>query len=192
MAELVNFVVDYSRSIDRNSPFVIFGHSFGALLAFEVAQRLKKLGFSIAGLIFAGAKAPHDHDRRSSNWHLLPDAELIINLKELGGIPAQIFDETALIQMLLPVFRADFLLLAQYSHKAEFKARFDAKVTVLGGSNDSLVSAESLMRWNEIIDDRVSIKMLDGGHFFILEQATRILWMIKNWIRDAQEGKARV
>src|SRR6185436_20768362 len=90
-------------------PIALFGHSMGAIVAFELAARL---GRQVRHLFVSGSSAPHLHlvKERSS----LSDAELVRELAEMGGTPREILEDAEMMELLLPMLRADFALVESY------------------------------------------------------------------------------
>ena len=98
-------------------PFALFGHSLGALLAYEVALRLSAEGHSPEHLFVSGHQAPAIASRRAPIAHL-PDAAFIQGLIDLGGTPPEILDAPELLALLMPMLRADFALAERYKAPA--------------------------------------------------------------------------
>lgn len=181
--DIVNLVAKEISRLDGCRPVIIFGHSMGAVVAFELARMLDVLGHSIKGLILAASRAPHDLNNCVMEWHLLPDEDLINRLKELGGTPDEVWQETELHQLILPVVRSDFKILSLYRPDAEsIRSSLGVDVQILGGSDDPIVSHSNLQRWAEILDDNVDVSVFCGNHFFIFEHADKIIELIKRKI----------
>src|SRR5260370_20858382 len=94
-----------SPFLDR--PFALFGHSLGALVAFELCQELRSMRQPVANHLFVSARpAPHLPDRRPPIHHL-PDEALAAELRRLNGTPEDVLGDSALIELILPHLRAD-------------------------------------------------------------------------------------
>jgi medium-chain acyl-[acyl-carrier-protein] hydrolase len=156
---------DLSRfALDR--PFVLLGHSMGALLAFEIARALRQRGHEMPRLmVLSGCRPPHAIVIRSP-IHGLPNEELLTALQDrYGGIPAVVRDNPELWNWLLPAIRADFQMLETYHYTEEVP--LDVPMLVLGGTEDGAVSAGQLMEWRQYTTKDCSVRQFPGGHFFI-------------------------
>lgn len=124
--------------------FALFGHSMGALLAYETAHRLAALGRAPACLFVSGYWAPQlPHRRRQV--HLLPEDELIRQLRDLEGTVPEVLDHPKLLEFLLPLIRADFELCETYRWSS--RPLLDVPVVALGGASDPGVEVPPLAAW---------------------------------------------
>jgi surfactin synthase thioesterase subunit len=147
-------------------PYALFGHSLGALVAFELARRLRQqYGTHPACLFFSGRQAPHLAERLGP-IHLLPTEEFIEQLRgRYDGIPQAIFENPEWLQFFLPVLRADMAVLETYQHKSG--SPFQCPIGVFGGLEDRLVGIEELEAWRVHTTGAFQLQLYPGGHFFI-------------------------
>ncbi|PYY78118.1 thioesterase [Pseudomonas sp. TKO26] len=161
-----------------NSPYALFGHSLGALLACELAHALRALGCPEPVALFAsGTAAPtlrSEYDRGFAEPKT--DAQLIEQLRTLNGTSEEVLANQELMSLTLPILRADFLLCGGY--RPLQRPLLNCPVHVLGGKADRATS-EQLIGWSKETHGGFSVDMLAGGHFFIHEHEARVLSLIK-------------
>lgn len=154
-------------------PFVFFGHSMGAGIAFELTRWLRREGKPLPRALFvSAARAPQS--RRGYTPPAEPtDEELIEQLRRLEGIPEEVFGKPELLNLLLPVLRVDTRLYRNYVYAAE--APLPIPVFAYGGAADPNVWAEQLEAWREQTADGFERREFGGGHFYLREEAAGFL-----------------
>ena len=157
-------------------PFAFFGHSLGALMAFEVTRRIRRdLKVEPSRLFVSGCRAPHisygDLPR-----HKLPDDQLINELRRLNGTPNTVLESAELMALMLPMIRADLEMIETYSYTAE--PPLSCPISAFGGLRDSEVRLEHLDAWKSHTTGTFSLSMLDGDHFFIKQAESRLLQQV--------------
>lgn len=157
-------------STDR--PYALFGHSFGALIGFEVSRAIARGGAPPPLTLFvSGSGAPHLPD--PNPWlHTLTDTELIASIARLNGTPRQVLAEPDLMRLLLPMLRADFEAYETYSYAEG--PRLECPITAYGGLSDPRVARDRLQGWEAQTTASFSVRMFPGDHFF-LESARKDL-----------------
>ena len=174
MGPLVDAIV---AEVTFQAPFAFFGHSLGALVAYEVAKVLHATGRRQPDRLFASAcPAPH-LPRIDPPIHQLPDEELaaLIN-QEYASLPAEIMENPDLLRLVLPAHRSDFELVETYEYHAG--EPLDRPLTVIGGTEDELTESE-LAAWGRHTATRLDLQLLPGGHFYLREQRDRLLHLVK-------------
>jgi medium-chain acyl-[acyl-carrier-protein] hydrolase len=157
--------------LDR--PFAFFGHSVGALIGFEVARQLRRTGhLSPFHLIVSGRLAPQ-LPAATPPIHRLPDADFLAELQRYNGTPAIVLENAAVMNVFMPILRADLAMNETYVYQPE--APFDFPITAFGGLEDSQVSQAALSGWAEQTTANCRIELLPGNHFFLKEQKMAIL-----------------
>ena len=148
------------QNIDR--PFFFFGHSMGAVLAFEIACRINPQ----PQILFVSAcGAPHVSNPNAP-IHNLPDSEFIKSLQELNGLPAEVSKNEELMELLLPTLRADFEAIENYKYISH-EHRLDCPIIAFGGENDFHVDRARLDAWEYHTNGSFKSKIFPGDHFFI-------------------------
>src|SRR5262249_3231561 len=149
--------------LDR--PFAFFGHSMGALLGFELARQLRRMGAAGPAHLFVSGRRAPQVARSEAPIHALPDAAFRDEHRRFTGTPAAVLDNAELLELLLPTLRADFTLVETYTHHAE--APSDTPITAFGGTDDPLASWEQLDAWRAQTTGSFRLCMVPGGHFFL-------------------------
>jgi surfactin synthase thioesterase subunit len=169
--ELVPRLVDGLRPW-LDAPHAWFGHSMGALLAFEACRTTMNAGLAVPSrLLVACQPAPHLLEHRYAG--LGPsDDDLVAYLEQLGGVPPRVRENPA-FSAFLPMLRADIEILRTYHHRPG--PALDLPITVYGGAADEGVTAGELASWSEHSVTGCEVRMLPGGHFFPREDPGRLL-----------------
>jgi medium-chain acyl-[acyl-carrier-protein] hydrolase len=167
LTALVEHVTDAVRPhLDR--PFVLFGHSMGGLVAFELARALRRTGEPMPAELCVSAVAAAHISRDGPPVHRLPDGELIDRIRRLNGTPAQIL-ESDLLALMLPVLRADFEVVETYVHQPA--APLDCPLVALGGLRDRVVPHAHLEQWRLHTRGDFALALVPGDHFFLNQPA---------------------
>lgn len=145
-------------------PFAFFGHSFGALLAYETARALRRQGVAQpCHLCVAGRDAPHLPHGYPKTYGL-PEPQFIEVLRGYGGFDERILGEPELLRFFLPVLRADLEMNTEYVHLPETPLALP--ITALRGTDDRVCSSARLAAWRELSTGPFAAGELGGGHFF--------------------------
>jgi medium-chain acyl-[acyl-carrier-protein] hydrolase len=158
-------------------PFAIFGHSMGAVLAYEIARAIKAAAGREPLALFASGRRGPDIPPRGRNRYDLPRDELIAELKAFNGTPAEVFQSDELLELVLPMLRSDLELVESY--RTGPGARLTCPVIAIGGSKDPDVSPEELAGWETASAGPFRSVVLDGDHFFINSARTRLLQAVR-------------
>lgn len=146
-------------------PFAFFGHSLGAIVAYEVAQKLRaEHGQGPLCLLVSARRAPHVPPDDEPMYDL-PSEEFRERLNEFEGTPAEVLAHPELMELLEPMLRADFEVNDTY--EAGDHAPLDCPVTAFGGLEDQDVSREMIEAWRETTTGAFRLRMFPGGHFYL-------------------------
>ncbi len=172
VAPLLSALSD-SLERDLEGPFALFGHSLGALLAFELARELRREFLPQPVRLFvSGCGAPQE-PYLYPPIHTLPEAKFLAELQRWGGTPLEVLAHQELMQLLLPALRADFALRETYAYADE--PPLDCPISAFGGLDDRWVSRESLDAWRAQTYAAFSLQLLPGDHFFLASSRPRLL-----------------
>jgi medium-chain acyl-[acyl-carrier-protein] hydrolase len=154
-------------------PFAFFGHSMGAVLAFEVARGLASRGVPPSHLIVSGRRPPHIPDL-APPLHGLPDPEFVAEInRRYGGIHPEIFKNRDILALLLPCLRADIAALE--THRPTPGSPLACPISAFGGADDPLTPRVHLDAWRGETTGTLEVCVFPGGHFYIEPQRDRVL-----------------
>ncbi len=175
MDPLVNELTQVLRPyLDR--PFAFFGHSMGAVISFEVARSLlHHRGIGPVHLFVSACRAPQ-LPRLGSPLHTLPDPDFLEELRRLQGTPESLLRNRKLMEILLPLLRADFSLYDSYHYRST--PALVCPITAFGGQQDPTVDRKELEAWQEQTQGNYSIHLLPGDHFFLHTQQSCLVRMV--------------
>ena len=156
-----------------DKPFAFFGHSMGATISFELARYLRREHHLMPRHLFnSGRRAPHVPGTQAHTYNL-PDDEFLATLHDLKGTPREALEQPELMELLLPLLRADFELSETYTYLDG--PLLDCPMSIYGGQQDDEVPREHLEAWGEFTTGAVSLKMFPGDHFFVNTAQTALL-----------------
>jgi medium-chain acyl-[acyl-carrier-protein] hydrolase len=168
LKQIISLVERLSQAIlpllDKS--FAFFGHSLGGLIAFELTRHLRRNNLPQPQILFVSAcGAPHIPDPHPS-IHLLPDSDFVNSLQQLNGIPSELLQQDDVLQMLLPMLRADFEAMESYIYTSD-NSPLRCPIVAFGGLHDPRVSRERVEGWGSYTNARFSSQYFPGDHFFI-------------------------
>lgn len=175
---------------------VFYGHSLGALLAFETARLLRQRGLEGPSCLIVSSRAAPGSSLTRVGLPKLSDADLRHYLGEIQGTPKVLLDNAALMEFAIPSLRSDLGLIYDYAFKPG--PLLDIPIDVIGGVNDKWAPLESLLGWRALTRASFRLRMIAGGHFaatsapdLILETMETYLGMITNDSASDRAGSAR-
>jgi medium-chain acyl-[acyl-carrier-protein] hydrolase len=160
-----------------NKPFAFFGHSMGAMMAFELSRWLRREHGKEPGHLFvSGRTAPQVPDRDQPTYDL-PESEFLERIKLINGTPKEVLQHVELMKLMLPVLKADFRLCQ--THTYVDAPPLNCPITVFGGLSDA-ASREDLEAWRKQTVNRFNLHVLPGDHFFIKTEERTLLHIVSN------------
>lgn len=159
-----------------DKPFAFFGHSMGAVIGYEWARMLKaERGLEPVHLFVSGRRAPQ-FPEDDPHTYALPKPEFIEEIKRLNGTPKEVFDHPELMEMMIPLLRADFSVCQRYEYTPG--PPLNCPITAYGGLSDTGVTRETLEGWREHTASTFTLRMLEGDHFFLNSSQPLLLRVI--------------
>ncbi|MFJ8883761.1 thioesterase II family protein [Streptomyces sp. NPDC102402] len=152
-------------------PYVLFGHSMGALLVYELGLMLQSAPHPPSALVVSGSVPPHI-SRRTAPMHTLPDDEFLKRLGMLGGIPDELLTNEEWQDLFLPGLRTDFE--AAETYRPQDSLLSGIPLIALGGRDDPAAPPADVERWRELAAD-VTVRIFDGDHFFVFTSEEQVL-----------------
>lgn len=163
-----------------DTPFAFFGHSMGAIISFELARQLRRnRGLEPTHLFVSGHRAPHLPSDEPPTFEL-PEPELVEELRRLNGTPQAALEHPELLELVLPVLRADMAVCQTYEYVDE--PALKCPITAIGGLEDVDVSRERLAAWRQHTRAAFKLRMLPGDHFFLHSKQFDLLRIISREI----------
>jgi medium-chain acyl-[acyl-carrier-protein] hydrolase len=159
-------------------PVAFFGHSMGALLAFELARRLRQKSKPEPAHLFLSGRRAAQIPLDGPPIYNLPEAELVEKLRELKGTPKEVFEYPELLQLMIPLLQADFAVCQSYVYSPE--PPLNCPITVLGGAEDQEIGRDLLEAWSAQTTSTFYLHMFPGDHFFINTTHAPICRLISN------------
>ncbi len=168
------------------APYAFLGHSLGALVAFELARRLRADGRRMPLHLFASACRAPQRVATERPLHRLPDEELLAAVEDLGGMPPEVRQHAELAELVLPALRADFEMYETY--RATPGEALEVPITALGGAQDREVPRADLEAWAEHAAGPFEVRWLAGGHFFLLDDPDEVARVVDEKLAGAAEA----
>ncbi|WP_433661676.1 thioesterase II family protein [Nocardia sp. CA-128927] len=152
-----------SSSHDQAQPLTVFGHSMGAITAFEFVRLAEAAGRQVRLLGVSAAVAPS----RVADLppHPTEDEQLLDHMSALSGTGSDVMASRDVMRMALPVMKADYRAFDGYSCAADIE--IGAPIQVLGGDDDPFVAPRDLYAWSAHTRADIEVTMFTGGHFYL-------------------------
>jgi medium-chain acyl-[acyl-carrier-protein] hydrolase len=156
-----------------DKPFALFGHSMGATICFELARALRAEHQLKPVHLFISSRPAPQMRMTEPRTYDLPDAQFLAELHRLNGTPNEVLAHPELMQLMLPLLRADFQMIETYTYLPQ--PPLECPLMAFGGLQDAEVNREQLAAWREQTTEHFSLRLLPGDHFFLRTNPRHLL-----------------
>ncbi|MFD9904201.1 thioesterase II family protein [Streptomyces sp. NPDC059063] len=154
---------------------VLFGHSLGAVLAYEFAHLLSARGVQVERLVVSGSPGPWTQRERRATG--LQDDEFLARVEEFAGFRHEALDHPEMRELILPMLQADCEMHENYVPSTD--ERVSVPITSLRGDDDGLVTAEEAQQWRDATTGEFNYVEFPGGHMYLVDQGREVLDVIE-------------
>jgi medium-chain acyl-[acyl-carrier-protein] hydrolase len=166
-----------------DTPFSLFGHSMGGLLAYELSHKIReKIGQEPKHLFISASRPPHLNNN-FNRLHLLEDSEFLARISLLGGTPSEALENQELMEIFTPIIKRDYMLFENYRY-APPEELLNCPLTVFTGIHDMTVSYSEALAWKEHTAKECNVLQKNGGHFFIHNITQQIVNTVNSILTD--------
>jgi medium-chain acyl-[acyl-carrier-protein] hydrolase len=162
-------------------PVVYFGHSLGAIVAFETARAMRRRGARVPDLLIASGSTPPHQKVTAPLVSTLSDEDLLAEVGMSSGTSPEVFADRDLLSMILTALRADLEMGEQYDYAAEDP--LDCPIVAFGGNDDPGVSPADLAQWSVHTRGELALQLLAGGHFFLHETPELFVGLLQDHLK---------
>jgi medium-chain acyl-[acyl-carrier-protein] hydrolase len=187
MRQLVPFIAQAVAQDTAAPRYVFFGHSMGAVLAFETIRELRRSGAALPEILaVSGRSAPH-LPSEAPRLHLLPDDEFISKVTEIGGIHPELIAHQEFMKFILPMLRDDFAMAETYEYTPG--PQLNCPVIGFSGADDPLATLPGICAWNELTTGGMTVREYPGRHFFAWQHCASIIGAIADRLHTERYSK---
>ncbi|CAI8733239.1 MULTISPECIES: thioesterase II family protein [Bacillus] len=179
--EIVDDIYEKIKLDVDQSPYMLYGHSMGSLIAFELSHKLQSSNhISPLNIFLSGRKAPQFNINKKS--YQLSNDEFKELIYQIGGTSKEILNDPNFSDLFLPILRSDFKAVETYVYKEKFE-KLNSDLSLMIGKEDE-IDINEIIPWRELTRRGSTVYRFNGGHFFIHENTVEITNIINKTAND--------
>ncbi|PEB79488.1 thioesterase II family protein [Bacillus nitratireducens] len=167
MEEAVNDVYTSIVKQIEHSPYILYGHSMGSLIAYEVARKIQDSKNVLPEFLVLSGRN-HPNSKMKNIRHNLPNEQFKREVIAMGGTPSGVLQSEELMGIFLPILRADFKIVETYIHDNNMQA-CDIDFLIFNGENDEFTTYNQVIKWEQYTSKTCTFHSFKGNHFFLNE-----------------------
>jgi len=164
--------------ITEDTPYAVFGHSMGSLIAFELAYKIHENNLPPPVHLFFSGRKPPDDCKEATKYHKLPNEEFLHEVKKYGGMTEEILAQRKLLDIFLPIIRNDFRIIETHSFLQK-DSKLNCDISAFYGKKDDMTERD-MQRYDRFSRKACKVYGFDSGHFFIVEDMESVTDTINN------------
>jgi medium-chain acyl-[acyl-carrier-protein] hydrolase len=164
-----------------DKPYLVFGHSLGAVVGFELLRAVRSEGCPLPELFIPSGHHAPQMPHRNPPYFGNSDHQVLSRMRSYDGTPQDILEDAELMKYYLPRLRADFEIIATYAYRDE--PPLDCPIWAFSGREDGNVNGDELIAWSEQSMFQFQHTHFPGGHFFIKSSEAMVVEVINNECR---------
>lgn len=166
-----------------DEPYVLFGHSMGGLLIYELVKKVQQLNVSYPMHVFISArKAPHLKQKKDYMIYQLPEKEFIEEVSSIGGLEEELLSDEIIRGYFLPIIRADYKIIEEY--KSETINPFKCGMTLCYATGDIEAGKDEVLEWEKYSQSDINVFEFEGGHFYFKLDCSILCNIINNTLNQ--------
>ncbi|MED1267240.1 thioesterase domain-containing protein [Bacillus mycoides] len=172
MEEAVNDVYTSIVKQIEHSPYILYGHSMGSLIAYEVARKIQDSKNALPEFLVLSGRN-HPNSKMKNIRHNLSNEQFKREVIAMGGTPSGVLQSEELMGIFLPILRADFKIVEKYIHDNNMQA-CDIDFLIFNGENDEFTTYNQVIKWEQYTSKTCTFHSFKGNHFFLNENIEEI------------------
>lgn len=161
-----------------DKPFAFFGHSLGAIIAYEVLRKIPEEQYKNCLQLFVSGRIAPDLKSPNPKISYLPNDQFKKVLKEYEGTDIELLKNDDLMDVLIPMLRSDFRMIETYHH--HHSTPLKTSITALSGKDDLFVDFDAVSEWQRFSEKPLAHHSFDGNHFFVDKNRVEIAQLVSN------------